>query len=173
LGTPRSTKTLPELGTTRGLLRRFAVSRLIINPRLAEPPGYQLNIFPRRLHAAGRLLLKRVQYVYCVLKPDRIGGPIGVAAVIFHDLENSRPLAHPRFRLRMFPAELRNTKSSSNLIDYRVRKGQQIGLAGADPKQQLLAGSPIQSCHTIIPVLGYEAKRLVANTEPTYSSTAE
>src|SRR2546422_10913572 len=82
LGRPRSAKTLPELGTTSGLFFLLAISHLIVRPGFIEPSTNQLDIFPRRLYPARRLLLERMKHVDSTLKLDCINRPVGVRAVV-------------------------------------------------------------------------------------------
>src|ERR1700683_906743 len=155
-GRPRSEKTLPELWMTASLLcLPFAISRLVIFTCRLEPSRNHFHIRMGCLDTLGRLLLEGMQNVRSFLKLHRIHRPIGVAPVILNDLKNARAFALPRLRLRMLPAKLRDAQGDANLILHRSGKFQQVVLGGADPKEQLFAGSILQSRH-----LNYPSSRI-------------
>src|SRR6267143_2277454 len=159
LTTPRSAKTLPELGTTSGLFLVFGISHLIVRSGFVEPSTNQLDIFPCCLYAARRLLLERMEHVDSTLEFDRVNGPIGVCAMVLDHFKDAWSLTSPGFRAWVLTPELCNAESDSNFIDNRLGESQQLILARSSPEQWLLAGDPLQSRHVIIPVLGYSVKR--------------
>src|SRR5216684_8902136 len=159
LVTPRSAKTLPELGTTSGLFFVFGISHLIVRPGFVEPSSNQLDIFPCRPYPARGLLLERMKHVDSIFKLDRVNGPIGVCAMVLDHFEDSWPFPSPGLRVRVLSPKLGNAESGSNFIDNRLGESQQVIFARSGPEQWLLAGDPVRSCHIIIPVLGYRVKR--------------
>src|ERR1700732_2551205 len=90
LVTPRSAKTLPELGITSGLTLPFCISHLIVGPSIVEPSTNQHGIFPCRLYPARGLLLEGMKHVDRVLKFDRVHRSIGVSAMVLDSSGESR-----------------------------------------------------------------------------------
>src|SRR5229473_5697980 len=154
LGRPRSAKTLPELGITSSLFLLIAMLCLVMLSCQTKPASSQFDIRLRCSDTAGRFLLEQVEYVDGALKPHGVGRPIRVAAVVLDDLKDSRPLASPRFRAGMFPAELGDAKSGANAVLNRFGESQQVALAAGDPEERRFTWKPPWPCHRIILVLG-------------------
>src|SRR5260370_892501 len=126
LVTPRSAKTLPELGTTSDLVFLFGISHLIVRLGFVEPPSNQLDIFPCGLYPARRLFLERMKHVDCALKFDRVHRPIGVCAMVLDYFEDAWSFPSPRLRAWMLSTKLSDTESGSNFINNRLGKSQQV-----------------------------------------------
>src|SRR6266404_3664820 len=81
-----------------------------------------------------------MKYVDGVLEFDRVHRSIGISAMVLDYFEDPWSLPSPRFRAWVLATKLRNAESGSNFIDRRLRKSQQVILAGSGPEQWLLAG---------------------------------
>jgi len=74
--------------------------------------------------AAGRFFLEHMQHVDGSPKPYRVGRPVRVATVILDNLKDSRPLASPRFRARVFSSKLGDAKSGADFVLDQFGKSQ-------------------------------------------------
>src|SRR5260370_8471977 len=93
--TPRSAKTLPELGTTFGLFFLFVISHLIVRPGFIESCTGQFDISPGSLYATRRLFLESMKHVNSSLKFDHVNRPKGVCAKVLYHLKDPWAPAPP------------------------------------------------------------------------------
>src|SRR5260370_11941486 len=118
--TPRSAKTLPELGTTFGLFFLFVISHLIVRPGFIESCTGQFDISPGSLYATRRLFLESMKHVNSSLKFDRVNRPKGVCAKVLDHLKDPWALAPPRFRVLTLSPKLSTAETRSNIIDHSL-----------------------------------------------------
>src|SRR5260370_17214137 len=97
--TPRSAKTLPELGTTFGLFFLFVISHLIVRPGFIESCTGQFDISPGSLYATRRLFLESMNHVNNSLKFDNVSPPKRACAKFLDPLITPSPLPPPTFPL--------------------------------------------------------------------------
>src|ERR1700753_4287116 len=83
-----------------------AMTGLILLPRDLQPACNEFDISARGSLTARRFLLERMQHVDDVPEANRVDRPISVAVEIVAHLQHTRPLAFPRFGVRMLAAEL-------------------------------------------------------------------
>ena len=103
--------------------------------------------------------MKRVKNIHCPFKSNCVNRPIGVTAMVLHDLEDAWPLGSSGLSARVFAPQLCHAERGADLVLHWLGEGQQIFLTGTHPKQRPFARNALQSAHSIIPVLGYTVKR--------------
>src|SRR5258708_36322798 len=97
--TPRSAKTLPELGTTFGLFFLFVISHLIVRPGFIESCTGQFDISPGSLYATRRLFFESLEHVNSSFKFEPVNPPKGVCPKGLGQLKNPWALVPARVRV--------------------------------------------------------------------------
>src|ERR1035438_348326 len=106
----RSANTLPGPRVT-GTLVVLCITHLIVLLRSAQPESNQVHVSARRRDAVSRFLLKCVQHVNCLRKPDGKHGPIGVAAMVLNDLQYPGSLPFHGFAARFSSMDYHGIRS--------------------------------------------------------------
>ena len=101
---------------------------LVILLRELQASGHELDITLGGPDAGGGLLLKRVQHIDGIRKPDRVHRSICVAFVRFDNFQHARTKSFPRFRRRCGAAELCEAQGVPHVALDRVREVEKITL---------------------------------------------
>src|SRR5437016_5988993 len=87
LRSPKSAKTLPELGTIPVLFLLFSISLLVIFLGLPEPPPDEFHVRLGCFDSLGRFFLEGMQNVYGTFESHRINGPVCIPVMVFDNLQ--------------------------------------------------------------------------------------